>query len=114
MATLFERLSGAVPANATGSEAKIPIHGFVALFYGVLDGDITAAQAVAAMELDAAQTATAQALLAQVQSHPQKRQFLEWLFRRLVLAELGWLPEEYQSQAGFQARVLAELARAGA
>lgn len=111
MATLFERLTNPPNDGQGGAEDKIPIHGFCALMLGVLDGDVTPLEARNAMALDAAQTTQAQALIAQLQGHARPREFVEWLFRQLVLAELGWLPEKYDSEQEFTARALAELGR---
>lgn len=104
--TLFERLAGQGP-----SSEKIPIHGFIALLVSVNDGDITLAEARTVLGLDTAQAAQALALFQAMQAHPRPREFIEWLFRMLVLAELGYLPEKYRSEAAFTARVQAEISR---
>lgn len=108
MASLFERLAG----TGTGpSSGKLAVEGFIALFYAIRDGDITALEAATALGLDAGQRSQASALLSQVAAHPRPREFLEWLYRQLVLAELPNMPTQYKDEAQFTARVLAELSR---
>jgi hypothetical protein len=114
--TLYERLVGDLPADATEpSERKISLHGFRAVLTKVLEGELTNGQAVTLLALDSGQAAEAQTLLTAISSIPgvnNKRRFLDWLFSDLVLGELGWYPSMYQNRSAFNARFNAEVSRA--
>ena len=117
MATLFERLVGLVPANAGPSESRIPLHGFRVVMKRYLEGELSGAQVVAEWSLDGPQIARLQTLVSTIQAIPTlaaRRQFIDWLFDDLLMAELGWWPEVYRSEAAFNARFVAEATRAGA
>jgi|DEB0MinimDraft_3_1074331.scaffolds.fasta_scaffold00182_14 hypothetical protein len=95
MHTLYQRLTGAVPANEREQLDKISIHVFKELLHDFNRGNISASNIVSALSLDTDQTAEATTLYQKSNLVANKEAYFVRVFGYLVLAESEVLPTIY-------------------